>query len=74
MHTDSWKGYSALEVIAQSPQTERTELRSFILKLLLLRGADIHSKEVLESAMEAKNLEVISTILTWEMTGRQAGS
>lgn len=68
---DSWKGYSALESIIESPFSQ---LRKFILQMLLLQGIDGQSKEIIDLAMECKNLEVLGMILTWETTGREAGT
>ena len=68
---DSWKGYSALESIIESPFSQ---LRKFILQMLLLQGVDGESKEILDLAMECKNLEVLGMILTWDATGREAGT
>ncbi|GAA5823907.1 hypothetical protein JCM5353_007331 [Sporobolomyces roseus] len=67
----SWKGYSALESIIQSPFSQ---LRQFILQMLLLQGVDYRSKEMLELAMECKNLEVLGMILTWDVKGKETGT
>ncbi|GAA5849588.1 hypothetical protein JCM5353_001891 [Sporobolomyces roseus] len=64
----SWKGYSALESIIQSPFSQ---LRQFILQMLLLQGVDYRSKEMLDLAMEWKNLEVLGMILTWDVKGKE---
>ena len=68
---DSWKGYSALESIIESPFSQ---LRKFILQMLLLQGVDTKAKEILDLAMECKNLEVLGMVLTWDATGREAGT
>ncbi|GAA5823956.1 hypothetical protein JCM5353_007349 [Sporobolomyces roseus] len=65
----SWKGYSALESIIQSPFSQ---LRRFILELLLLCGADGQSDEIQKLAMQKENLEALRILLTWNMDGRNA--
>ncbi|GAA5825606.1 hypothetical protein JCM5353_007503 [Sporobolomyces roseus] len=64
----SWKGYSALESIVQSPFTQ---LRRVILEVLLLHGADGESKEILDLAMEKRNTEVLQVLLNWKSRGRE---
>jgi len=42
--------------------------------MLLLRGVDYRSKEMLDLAMECKNLEVLGMILTWDVKGKETGA
>ncbi|GAA5825599.1 hypothetical protein JCM5353_007500 [Sporobolomyces roseus] len=59
----SWKGCSALGSIIKTPFTQ---LRRLILEILLLGGADVRSRDVIELAMQERNLDVLKILLTWE--------
>jgi len=44
-----------------------------ILEILLLGGADVNSRDIVELAMQERNLDVLKILLTWEKSGKDEG-